>query len=287
MKRKRYKFSYGFFGYECSNFYKIVNPFLYKPALLVKQYIKDKVKKDIKFIVMDAPLWNRMVAYYKKRTIALTYGFYDINYNKIFINLPACGVKAYKDCTINPPTSSVLKKVSQIITHEFIHYQFQNNTNSVLSRTENILKTFYKVYWSDIVKEDIIKYVSRTNFLISVTTNKNITNPLLGNLTKNQIQRFISILRMLYETRHDLISNKKKMSATIDFLHSFVYEGSLNSSKEVEENIMKAYKAITNGFPKDLTVGQELMFASEILSVCANITTSKAEHIVKLVCGVK
>jgi len=285
MKRKRYKFDYGFYGYECPNFYKVINPFLYKPAQLVKHKLNKKIKKEIKYIVIDASLWNRMKAYFNKRVIALTYGFYDLKYNKIFINLPVCGIKAYKDCTISPPTSNTLKRVSQIITHEYIHYLFQNNTNTVLSRTESILKTFYRTYWSAIVQDELLPYLSRSHFLIAISTNKNIISPILGSLTKNQLSRFISILNMINTTRQDLIKDKNAMQDTVTFIESFIFKGSFIQSSLVEENILKSYRVITDGYPKDLQVGQELLFASEILSVCANITTSKSENIIKRIFG--
>lgn len=280
MKRKVYKLDYGFKAYECENFYDL--DFLkFKPAKLGQQKLKKELGKTIKLVVIDASVWTKLVAFWKKRLISLSYGFYEPKSDSIFVNIKTCGVSADKDCHLTKPTDAVLRRLSEVVTHEYIHYTFQKKTDQVISRLGSQLKLFYKTLWSGVVDDNLLPYISRAHYMIAITTNKNILDPLLGKITQLQLDRFVRILQNLKENYPHRILRKQTFADIIETMTSLL-SGSLVVSDFVTAQILKAYKAITETYPPMyLQVCQELVFASEVLSVCANIKSSKAEQIVR------
>jgi len=282
MKRKVYKLDYGFKAYECENFYDL--DFLkFKPAKLAQHKFSRELGKTIKLVVIDASMWSKLVAFWKKRLISLSYGFYNPETDSIFVNIKTCGVNADKHCHLTKPTDSVLRRLSEVVTHEYIHYVFQKKTEQVVSRLGSQLKLFYKTLWYNVVDNDLLPYISRVHYAIAVTANKNILDPLLGEVTRIQLDRFVRILDNLQKNYPDRILRKQTFADIVETIKSLL-SGSLYTSDFVTVQILKAYKAITDTYPPPyLQVCQELVFASEVLSVCANIKSSKAEAIVRQV----
>jgi len=266
---------HGFKAYECEIFYEKTKDFVnYKPCSMFKKSIDDKLGSIIHLVVIDATIWTKFVAYWKKRMINLSYGFYDPIRNEIFINIDMCGIKANKNCTVlSSITSKQLIKLSQIISHELTHYNFQNNLSKVISLTQNKLKHFYKTYWMNVVTPEIYNQLYNTHFLLTVNLNKNAIDPIYGKIATNQMNRFISILENIENYYPNKILNKKLFEDTIDTI-KVILEGNMVTHKSVQERIILGYKSIVNSYPKGLSLGQELIFASEILSVCSNMPNS-------------
>ena len=276
---------YGFRAYECNNFYEELKDFLnFKPANLAKNDIEKNLRILIKLVVIDSGLWSKLVAFWKKRLINLSYGFYDINRDLIFINIKTCGINATKDCKINThPSTTVLKRLSEIIVHEYIHYKFQHDTFRVLDKVKQYLLKFYKTYWENIVDSDILPYLYRAHYYVCVNTNKNIVDPTYGRLSQIQLERFIRILENIQNNHKHKINKPQTFSDSIETIRSLI-SGYYFHSDFVTSKILKAYKSIVNTFPpRTIQVGQELIYASEILAVCANIQSSRSYEIVRKV----
>lgn len=280
--RKVIKLDYGFKAYECTIFYDKLKDFVnYKPCNQAKHYIKEELGSSIHLVVIDAEIWTKFISFWQKKMINLSYGFYDPKRNEIMINIKMCGMSANRDCQfLMPPVQSKLQKMSQIVAHEYIHYKFQNKFSKVLNIAENKLLKFYKTYWSSIVDESILKHVYRAHYHITTNTNKNIIDPKYGKTSEIQLDRFIRILDLIQKDHKDKILRDQLFEDTVQTIKS-IMKGSLFNSDDVSTNILLAYKSVFNDYPPaSISVGQELLYASEILSICANMRSSEAVSMV-------
>ena len=245
---------------------------------------KDKVNKAIDTIVkpgtLDLNLWSNFVAVWKKYSIILTYGFYDPNQNIIFLNLPLLGIRVSTDCKIYTNIStSTYQFLSTILAHELIHYIFQTNIVSIYGFIKPLLLKYYENFWSGYFEEGSYQYVAKANFFASINMNINMIDKDIARAAYNSMNRFISILERFKDS--EKVTDKQGLIEVITIMRNVLTGQAFYSTPKTRESFCRAYTSIYDGCSTSLEFGQELIYASEILSRSTDTPTMTAKLITR------
>jgi hypothetical protein len=183
----------------CDNLNDIVKKATkYEPLRYNAKEVEKAIGKVIKVGYIDLNVWHAFTAYWKRYNVILSYAFYDPHEDYIFINLQAMGLRISKDCKpYADANADMLQNLANIVGHELIHYIFQNNIVKIFGFIRGLLIQWFEAFYETMFYDNIVFKLADANFSLSLDANINMIDKDAAMITRNNIERFLSILDRL------------------------------------------------------------------------------------------
>ena len=200
-----------------------------------------------------------------------TFGFFNGQYVSVNVPVMETGFWFFKSADCN--------KLCQVLEHEFIHAVCYWKPIIVYSKLSFVLETFYRTLWSHFVKEEFVFDVAKANYNIAILTDRSVGqyNVRLDSYNQNLLKTFYNFL----VDNSDIFIDKETFIAVIKTVYDLFTNNTYHLRPVIENAFQDAYHSIYNT-PSYLNIlfGQEFVFASEVLSIAANVNTPEARKVV-------
>lgn len=223
-------------------------------------------------------MYKLVEAVFYNKSESPLYGVYDPSEDKIYLILDAFGLKPGK----NTVTPQIRRDICTVLKHEYIHRECFRHPKLFL-KFKDYLTKFYETFWGSVItNKDIARKIAYANFNIA-----RMLDFTLSTLSTSERKSSISIYR---EFAYVIKKNAKQYFISKDVYESVVttlesYNGIYyvsNRLESLQKYLKDSYTETFGSNPSGaltLFYGQELVYASEILSNTALINSSTAKKI--------
>ncbi len=191
-------------------------------------------------------------------------GYFKSGENKVHLNIASVSDHGMINCN----------DAIGIIEHELIHMICFQKPLIVYSKVSEILFTFYKEFWKNFVKPEYIEAVASANLKSAILTDETDNSSKISPLSYQICNQFFSFL-----TKHkNIFLDESSLQSILNALNFLLGRKYVPETKVY--NAMKdAYIKIYGDYNKFALYYQEILYASEILSISTQIDTPQAHKV--------